>query len=246
MLTRTFLHLPGVGARTEAHFRRQGLHTWEDLLAADRVPGLSEARLALLQRAVRESLGNLGEPRYFASRLPSGEHWRLWRHFRPRAAYLDIETYGRAWPGLLVTVAGLYDGANFRQFLQGNNLADFPAALADIDLLITYNGTQFDLPVLRAYFPELRLPPVHLDLRFLLARLGFRGGLKGIEPKFGITRPPGVAGLDGYAAVLLWQRHQRGDRTALELLLAYNREDVINLEALMERTFHLYRGRLVG
>ena len=30
--------------------------------------------------------------------------------FRQRAAYLDIETTGTFWPGLQVTVVGLYDG----------------------------------------------------------------------------------------------------------------------------------------
>ena len=116
-----------------------------------------------------------------------------------------------------MTVAGLYDGQNMRQFVQGHNLQEFPRALAEFDLLVTFNGTQFDLPVLRAYFPELVLPPAHVDLRFLMARLGFKGGLKKIEPRFGIHRPKEVTGMDGYMAVLLWQRYQRGDKGALEL-----------------------------
>ena len=38
-------------------------------------------------------------------------------------------------------------------------------------------------------------------------------------------------------AVLLWQRYQRGDKGALDLLLSYNREDVVNLEVLMDGAF---------
>ncbi len=245
MLKRTFLHLPGVGGRTEAHFWRQGLLCWEDLLAAARVRGLSRERLVRLRGGIQESLAHVEHPPYFASRLPVSEHWRLFRHFRPRAAYLDIETTGQIWGAMEVTVVGLYDGVCFRQFVQGHNLREFPQALAPYDLLITYNGTQFDLPVLRAYFPDLSLPPVHVDLRFLLARLGFRGGLKGIEPRFGIHRPPEVEGMDGYAAVLLWDRYQRGDQTALDLLLQYNREDVVNLETLMEGAFKLWQERIL-
>ena len=143
-----------------------------------------------------------------------------------------------------MTVVGLYDGQSMRQFVQGFNLQKFPKALAEIDLLVTFNGTQFDLPVLRAYFPELRLPPAHVDLRFLLARLGYKGGLKRIEPRFGIHRPNEVNGMDGYMAVLLWERYQRGDKGALELLLTYNREDVVNLEVLMEAAFRISRERL--
>ena len=98
--------------------------------------------------------------------------------------------------------------------------------------------------MLRNFFPDLALPPLHVDLRFLLARLGYRGGLKKIEPRFGIQRPGEVDGMDGYMAVILWERHQRGDRTALELLLQYNREDVVNLEILMEQAFRMQQERL--
>ncbi len=47
-------------------------------------------------------------------------------------------------------------------------------------------------------------------------------------------------------AVLLWQRYQRGDKGALDLLLSYNREDVVNLEVLMDGAFRMERERLFG
>jgi len=245
MLKRTFIHLAGVGPRREAHLWRKGVETWEDFLAAPWVPGLSRERVRSLKKDLRDSLEHQDDPAYFAARLSSTEHWRLFRNCRPRVGYLDIETTGSFWPGLLVTVVGLYDGATMRQFVQGYNLQDFPRALEQFDLLVTFNGTQFDLPVLRAYFLDLALPPLHVDLRFLLARLGYKGGLKKIEPRFGIQRPEEVDGMDGYMAVLLWRRYQRGDRTSLDLLLKYNREDVINLEVLMERAFELQQERLL-
>jgi uncharacterized protein YprB with RNaseH-like and TPR domain len=246
MLKRTYIHLPGVGPRSEAHFWRIGLHHWEDFLGVSRVRGFSPERLGRLKEDLEQCLTRVDEPAYFAARLATPEYWRLWRHFRPRAAYLDIETTGIIWPGLQVTVVGLYDGARLRQFVHGYDLREFPEVLASFDLVITYSGTQFDLPVLRAYFPGLRVPPVHIDLRFLLARLGYRGGLKRIEPHFGIHRPPEVEGLDGYMAVLLWERYQRGDDTALSLLLKYNREDVVNLEVLMDAAFRLHVERLLN
>ncbi len=246
MLKRTFIHLNGVGPRGEAHFWNQGVGTWEDFLGASRLSGLSWDRLRRLQEELRESVRQVDDPAYFGARLAAAEHWRLFRAFKPRVGYLDIETTGAYWPGLSVTVVGLYNGSGLlHQFVQGRNLQQFPAALADFDLLVTFNGTQFDLPVLRSFFPDLILPPLHVDLRFLLARLGYRGGLKKIEPRFGIRRPGEVDGMDGYMAVILWERHQRGDRTALELLLRYNREDVVNLEVLMEHAFRMQQERLL-
>ncbi len=246
MLKRTFIHLNGVGPRGEAHFWNQGVGTWEEFLRARRLPGLSWERFRRLQEELQESVRQVAEPAYFAARLAAAEHWRLFRAFKPRVGYLDIETTGAYWPGQSVTVVGLYnDGSGLQQFVQGRNLQEFPRALADFDLLVTFNGTQFDLPVLRSFFPDLALPPLHVDLRFLLARLGYRGGLKKIEPHFGIQRPGEVDGMDGYMAVILWGRHQRGDRTALELLLQYNREDVVNLEILMEQAFRMQQERLL-
>jgi uncharacterized protein YprB with RNaseH-like and TPR domain len=246
MIKRTFIHLPGVGRRTEAQFWRQGLTTWEDFLSVKRISGLGSERLAWLKGLLEESLRQLHRPEYFASCLPTGELWRLFHHFRARTAYLDIETTGSSWWEQAVTVVGFYDGYLMRQFVLGQDLMDFPEALADVDVLVTFNGTQFDLPVLKAYFPDLILPPLHLDLRFILARLGYRGGLKRIEPLFGIKRPPEVAGFNGFDAVLLWDRFQRGDLTARKLLLQYNEEDVLNLETIMEQAFELGKQDLLA
>ncbi|MDD3581071.1 MAG: ribonuclease H-like domain-containing protein [Desulfobacca sp.] len=246
MLKRTFIHLSGIGERTEAHFWRQGLQTWEDFLAVSRVRGLSPGRLAWLQGEVRQSLARIHDLPYFAARLPVAEYWRLFRHFRQGAAYLDIETTGSNWPELTITVIGLYDGSCFQQFVQGENLRQFPSVIQSYSVLISFNGTQFDLPVLRANFPGLNWPPVHIDLRFVLARLGYRGGLKRIEPQLGVHRPPDVEGMDGYMAVRLWDRYQRGDYTARDLLLRYNREDVINLETLMIRSYELSQTRVLA
>jgi uncharacterized protein YprB with RNaseH-like and TPR domain len=245
MVKHTFVHLPGIGLRTETHFWRQGLATWEDFLTANRVGGFGSERLNWLQGLLQDSLRHLDSPEYFATRLPSRELWRLFHHFRSRTAYLDIETTGAQWPELTVTVVGLYDGQSMRQFVLGRNLKDFPEALKGVDVLVTFNGSQFDLPVLRAAFPDIPFPPVHLDLRFILSRLGYRGGLKRLEPLFGIHRAPEVAGLNGYDAVLLWGRYQRGDLTAGRLLLQYNQEDVLNLEVLMEQAFALGKNDLL-
>lgn len=239
MLKKTFLHLPKVGPATELHIWRQGLLTWEDFLQARSLPGLNQARLAALQRHLKHSLEHLDQPGYFGSRLPAFERWRLFEHYRARTAYLDIETTGANWPNLSVTVIGLYDGRSFHQFVLGENILDFLDIIDEFQVIVTFNGSQFDLPVLSAFFGGRPFRQTHIDLRFVLARLGFKGGLKKIEPQFGLERPPDLAGLDGYDAVLLWERAQRGQRLARDLLLRYNREDVINLESLMEQAYQL-------
>ena len=69
MLKRTFIHLPGVGPRREAHFWSQGVETWEDFLAAQWISGLSRERFRSLQSDLRESVEHAAEPAYFAPLL---------------------------------------------------------------------------------------------------------------------------------------------------------------------------------
>jgi uncharacterized protein len=246
VLKRTFIHLPKVGPATEINFWQQGLHTWEDFLSARAVSGVGQSRLAALQCDLEHSLQHLDQPSYFGSRLPASERWRLFKQYRARTAYLDIETTGANWPNLVVTVIGLYDGRTFHQFVLGENILDFLEIIDEFQMLVTFNGSQFDLPVLQAFFGDRPFRQTHIDLRFVLSRLGFKGGLKKIEPRFGLHRPSDLVGLDGYDAVLLWERAQRGNRVARDLLLRYNREDVINLESLMLQAYQLASKRALA
>src|SRR5262249_32749913 len=74
-------------------------------------------------------------------------------------------------------------------------------------------------------------------LRYVLASLGYSGGLKGCERQLGIDRGE-LDGVDGYFAVLLWRDYQQGNNAALETLLAYNALDVVNLERLMVEAYN--------
>ena len=59
------------------------------------------------------------------------------------------------------------------------------------------------------------------------------GGLKKVEGQVGLSREE-LDGVDGFFAVLLWHDYwEEKNSKALETLLAYNVEDVINLEWLM-------------
>ncbi len=172
--------------------------------------------------------------------------WRVFNEFRDRAVYLDIETSGMFMGADEITVIGLYDGMNVHTFVNGQNMAEFEQVIASYDLVITFNGSSFDLPFIRQSFPGISLPPGHIDLRFFLKRLGYKGGLKHIEKEFGISRDLAIEGMDGYDAVRLWMAYQWGDRTALDLLIQYNTADIVNLKPLMEKGYEMMKNRLWG
>lgn len=238
MIDRTFLVLPGIGPKKERQLWKHGVHDWNSYLDADHLPGVT-AKTRDGHRGLVDTLIDAHRRRdlaRLAHLFPNREHWRFYAQTAPRAGYLDIETTGTD-PRSTVTVVGVWDPAAgvTHQLVQGTNLDHdtLAACLARFDILVTFNGTGFDIPVLRNHFPHAVPHIPHLDLRGALARLGFKGGLKRIEVALGIQRPDEVRGVDGYEAVLLWRRYlMRGDREALQRLVDYNREDVINLEPL--------------
>ncbi len=236
MLRQTFLHVPGIGYRTEERLWQAGIASWEDIgteRAAAAVPRHLRARL---EETIGESEDALrrGRYRYFAERLPAREHWRAWRDFRGAIGYLDIETTGLDIGRDAVTVVGLYDGRRKRSFVKDENLEDLPRALEEVRLLVTFNGSRFDVPFLRRAFPRMRLDQLHVDLMNPLHRLGFWGGLKRIERRLGIERSDATAGMSGFDAVRLWAEYEAGEDDALDTLIAYNLEDAVNLEPLAE------------
>jgi RNase_H superfamily len=61
-----------------------------------------------------------------------------------------------------------------------------------------------------------------------------------LSQRFSARLRGNLEGVDGYFAVSLWNEYQRNkDPKALETLLAYNIQDVVNLETLMVLSYNL-------
>jgi len=239
MLKHTFLHIPGLGIKSEQRIWSSGIHSWDDLLRGN-LKFFSLKRADTLRRSIEDSKEHLsrGNPNYFGNLLPSNQFWRFFPDFRESAAYLDIETTGLDSWGNEITTIALYDGKSVFTYVQGQNLDDFKKDVKRFKVLVTYNGRCFDVPFIESYF-GIKLNQVHIDLRYLLRSLGYTGGLKGCEKKAGIDRG-NLEGVDGYFAVLLWDDYRRNrNQKALETLLAYNIQDVVNLEYLMVLSYNL-------
>jgi uncharacterized protein len=236
VLRATFLHLSGIGPVTEAGLWRDGIRDWSELEARKGTLGLSVDRAQRLTAEIAASERALSErdAAWFGRRLPDREHWRLHAAFKDRLAYLDIETTGLSPFGGIVTVVSVHGGGATRTFIAGDNLEELPAYIGRFPILVTFNGSRFDVPFLEACFPSFVAPPVHIDLRFVLYRLGHAGGLKRIEERLGLGDRTGVEGVHGLDAVRLWQEYRRGSAAALDRLVKYNRADTVNLEPLLE------------
>ena len=154
-------------------------------------------------------------------------------------AYLDIETTGLSPIYSDITVVGIYatDGS-YHRFVQlvGEEVtkANLLEALRGVDVIYTYNGSRFDLPFIHALLDiDLARLFRHHDLMLDCWRSNLYGGFKAVEIQLGITRQ--LVGVNGAEAIRLWWKYQdEQEQDALDRLLQYNKEDVMNLKTLRE------------
>ncbi len=199
-------------------------------------------------RAVLEG-GSRGLPALLGEQFTEAEGW----------LFLDTETSGLAGgTGTWAFLCGLarMDGCEFvlRQYLltrldaEAEYLDALQSGWGDANLLVTYNGKAFDVPLLDT---RLRLAGVrgglgsrsHLDLLFAVRRAYSRVWrdcrLATAEAQLlGFRRDGDLPGSEAPAAWLAWLRQGRID--PLVRVLEHNRLDLISLPALipaLERAF---------
>ncbi|MFC1944485.1 ribonuclease H-like domain-containing protein [Chloroflexota bacterium] len=155
-------------------------------------------------------------------------------------AYLDIETTGLSPIYNETTVVGIHrcrgGNTNFIQIVGEDISADsILEALSDVEVIYTYNGSRFDLPFIHSRLGiNLAETFKHRDLMYDCWNCNLYGGFKAVERQLGIERR--LIEVNGYEAVRLWWKYiNYYDLDALNTLLEYNKEDVLNLKVLKER-----------
>lgn len=237
MIRGCFRHCRGIGPRTEETLRREGFRSWDDCLRRrDDIPFNGKRRKKFLEELQRsESALAAADIGYFATSFPTSEQWRILERYYRNATYIDMETTGLSWHYGHATVIAAYHKGELLSFVYGENLEDFLSLADDAALLVTFNGTCFDMPFIEKTFNIPSIGRPHIDLRWVAWHGGYRGGLKSIEKQMGIRRPLHVEGIDGFEAVDLFYRWQAGDQSARELLVDYCRADALSTYLLAER-----------
>ncbi len=155
-------------------------------------------------------------------------------------AYLDIETTGLSSSADEIIVIGIHlckgVDAKFIQLvgteITARNLLE---ALGNVQVIYTYNGSRFDLPFIHTrLWINLEETFAHRDLMYDCWQRNLYGGFKAVERQLGIERK--LTEVNGYEAIRLWWRYVNDyDEDALNTLLEYNKEDVLNLKVLKEK-----------
>jgi uncharacterized protein len=236
MLQRTFVHIPGLGFRSEEKLWGLGIDSWSGLL--DGADELFKGRKRSQVKSVIDKSYNaldLGQTDYFYANLPRSALWRLIPDFVDQIAYIDIETTGLSLPPRngTTSIAVVYNGKLYQEYERRKKRELVKWIDSESKLICTYFGEVFDIPFLRHEY-GVKFSQAHIDLCFWLRRLGFTGGLKGVEKSFKSVPRRHSSGLDGFAAVILWDRFLKGSRPALKTLMTYNAEDAVALNHLLQ------------
>jgi uncharacterized protein YprB with RNaseH-like and TPR domain/predicted nuclease with RNAse H fold/dephospho-CoA kinase len=239
LLTATFCHLRGISADRERALWKSGVTSWDEFEKRHE-PQLSlfsgGARRDSLLKELELSRRALEQRQleYFAEKLPRREHYRLAYAFPEDTIFLDIETTGLSRHYDYITLVGISRGSSYLVHLKGCDPAPIIDAINLAKVIVTFNGSLFDLPFLSKELNELRIPKVHVDLRFLARRIGLKGGQKEIEEKLSLKRPREIADLRGESAPVLWHRFRRGDEEALKTLILYNHADIHGMKGIFD------------
>lgn len=235
MLKSTFQHLKGVGKKSERALWQNGFTTWERYAASFPKqcclfgPPISDCPLD-------ESLAayERGDMTFFAKTLPTAEYYRVALEFPQDVLFLDIETTGLSLHYDIITIVGWSLGSSYGVYINGQDETLLRTALGKAKVLVTFNGTMFDLKFISKHFDKLIIPPVHIDLRFFAKRVGLSGGQKAIEKEIGFERDSGILDMLGEAAPILWHKYRRGDRDAMRRLIEYNHADIEGMKWILD------------
>ena len=153
MIRKSFIFLEKVDKGIEQRLWEQGITDWWAFLNAKEIEGISKERRLHYSRQIakaKDALFNF-DSSYFIGLLPPSESWRLYDFFKEDTVFLDIETTGLS-DMASITMVGLFNGIDTKIMIEGINF--YPNALKKelqkYKLIVTYNGSSFDLPFSRS------------------------------------------------------------------------------------------------
>ncbi len=240
MIKNTFQILDRVGTRKEKIIWKQGIHDWNSFRSKETIEGISHQKKSFYDRQLKKAAAALhkGCSDYFCSQLPSNETWRLYDHFKEDSVFLDIEAEG-VGRNADITVIGIFDGLDTKTMIKGINM-DYhvlKSELSKYKLIITFNGSSFDIPFIKKRYDILPDVPA-IDIRHCCSRIGLTGGLKNIEKNLGIGRNEIIEKFHGGDPLALWKMYKAtGDDYYLKLLVEYNEDDCVNLKKIMNHCY---------
>lgn len=242
MIESAFLQFKGVGEKTCTILKDCGIKNWYDFLNHKEKLPLSQNRIQSIEKEIHNYLRALEKDdiEFLVNQFKGPDQWRILARYFESLSYFDIETSGLNYDSYITLIVCYHKGRLY-QFVKNENLEEFLDLLTEVELLVSFNGASFDVPWIRNYFHIPTLPCPHIDLRWICKRIGLEGGLKFIEKNLEIKRPYDLIGVDGFEAVLLWDKWDYwSDEDAKEKLIRYCSADVLSLKVVASKVLQKF------
>jgi len=230
----TYIHIRGFGKATEKKLWESGLLTWNDYIKQNKQKGVFSQEAISMLKTSNDAYRNKNLD-FFSKTLPQNEYYRLALSFPEDVLFLDIKTTGLSTYYDYVTMVGWSQKDKYDYYIYGlHDIRKLKDALDKAKIIITFNGSVFDIPFLKKHFKELKFPTTHIDLRFLSKSSGLECGRKKIEEVIGFKRPKALQETNGFTAALLWDEYKWGKKTSLEKLIAFNHSDIESMKVIFD------------
>ncbi len=238
MIKESFIFLNCIGEKKEKQIWGQGIRDWDSFKKTSVIKGLSQKSKLLYDTQLTQASNALKENNssFFIDKLEQKHTWRLYEEFKDEACFFDIETTGIKKKDHIIA-AGIFDGLKTKTLISGINfnINTLARELKRYKIIITFNGSSFDIPFLKKRYPSLIPKIPHIDLKHACFSAGLKNNLKDIEKRLGITRNPIINKIRGGDVYRLWRMYfASGDEHYLNLLIEYNEEDAVNLQKIAD------------
>ena len=227
----TFKHLDGIGDKKEFEIWQNGILNWDEYIKNQKRKSLFFDNDLEFSIKALESF----DVDFFANKLDKKDYFRLALSFPKNVMFLDIETTGLSFYYDHITMIGWSMDSEYNFYINGIDKKEkFIDALNKAKVIITFNGTKFDLPFIEQEFKEIVFPKCHIDLMYMCRRLGLKGGQKNIENKINFKRPKELQDKGGYEATIFWYMYKQGDKSSLINLIKYNFYDIKGMSFIFD------------
>lgn len=245
ILESTFLHIRGITENKEKFLWDSGIVNLYQL--KEKYFGCQMSLFEDVYNPTEETEKALhrNEIGFFLNKLPRKELYRAALTCYRDVMFLDIESTGLSRIYSYITLIGWVLNGEYKCFIKGETPELFFKDLAKAKVIVTFNGSLFDIPFIKKEFPDAKVPLAHIDLRFFTRRFGYSGGQKEIEKNLRIGRPENIKQINGKEAVSLWYKYLAGDLNSLELLLKYNFYDIIGMRQIFDKVIDYHIAKIL-
>lgn len=230
LTNQSLCQIKGISPSLEIQLRKAGVRTVAQLGTCC-CHWFSEKRGLSIREAVKRFsvFTAAGLTDAIVNAFPCGHRVRVVHDRYDATAFLDIETDGMSASSRITCISVCMSG-KMTSYIRGRNLDEFLNVWEAAEVLVSFNGKRFDIPIIQREFGLSRVS-AQVDLMDEARHYGLSGGLKSIERVIGFARDKSTCE-NGKDAIKFWDEYLRGNNEALESLVTYNRADVDSLVAL--------------